>query len=114
MNIENTKTLIGRLEQCVHSDADVDGELPDVDSDKFFNMNDVVFHCKSPACVAGHCADLMGELPSAAGISSIEKFLEIDREVAYEIFGGFFSMKNLWDIEPKEAIAYLNLLLATD
>ena len=106
MNIENGLKLIARIEKCKWQDDD-----SRVSSDHCFNMYDMYFACGSPACVSGHCEDLMEERTEAEGVFILKEYLEISLDEALNIFHGDFSVHCLVDITVEETVTYLKGLV---
>ena len=107
MDRYNTMLLLEQLEKCEYK-----GQEQMVNNKASFNAGVVTFPCGSPACVAGHCADLMG-IPPGTGQPEeiIANFLEIDIEDAFDLYWGKFSRKRLAKITLEEVVAHLKWLL---
>ena len=132
MNIDNAKTLIAQLKQCKYlSFTDITRWLASPErrpnNTTSFNMTCNAYECGSPACIAGHCASLMGHDPKLAGVGAIEEYLDIDHDPADDLFWGRFTrtrteaQKKQYDHDPdvlrsglrvKDAIAELEAMLA--
>ena len=110
MNRQNTKKLIARLEQCERAN-----QWEEPKSKTAFSMCLTHFRCGSPACISGHCSDLMDYfmLPWKMG-EVIMEYLDVDDDTAARLAEGRFVKKPWGEITPQDAIAELERLLDQD
>lgn len=105
-NQKNLEKLIKRLQGTVARDIYWEPFGEDA-----FNMSLAQFDCGSPACIAGHAADLAGERwKSKSYRMSLAEFLGVNRRIANDLWTGKFANKPAYGITPQDAIAYLETL----
>ena len=106
MNIDNLDLLIERLEACKH--------VPNIGlyvaNKQAFNLSRVAYPCGSPACVAGHCGDLMEWPRHEWDEQAICDFLGVTHTDALRIFSGDFSSKNASTVTVDETVEHLEEL----
>ena len=110
MNMQHKQDLIERLQACTWR-ASHDAPR----SRGAYNMKQEIFECGSPACIAGHCWDLLKgrqnwEDNCEIGDEGIRDYLEVGERVAEAIHRGRFSTRLLEDITVDETIEFLQAL----
>ena len=112
MNQSNLAALIQRLESCRQVKLGKDSlYLPHVNNRQSFNMLSAHFSCGSPACIAGHCADLLGNPDTSHMETPIMNYLDIDWHDAQTLCLGRFTDKLMEDITPADAAEHLKTYL---
>ena len=103
MNLDNMNKLIERIRSCEWR-----SETSHPHNKKSFNANMKRFHCGSPACVGGHCQDLLGR-DDIHPKDAIEQFLGVHERTAEILFCSLFNDTNN-EITVAETVAYLEEL----
>lgn len=92
----NLRRLIERIKSCKKIGSHEEPSLAlEGEEEKYgFNMTRMAFLCGSPACIAGHIADMTGHPPTAYGsieaIQMMSRFLRIDYSDAEYLYHGWF------------------------
>ena len=110
MNMQHKQELIERLQACTWRASDMAPQGRGA-----FNMRQEIFECGSPACVAGHCWDLLKgredwENNCELGDEGIALYLGVSEGVADAIHMGRFSPRRLEHITVDETIQFLEAL----